>query len=133
MRHLSKKSALCLISKPFGFSYTQTLFRSDPSGKMGTMSIHFPTLDSYIRSANKTIILALIFTVVLFVTFLFTVYLVVRQKKITEMKNDFIHNMTHEFKTPISTISIAAQMLADRTIQKSQDMYARLGDADVFV
>ena len=110
------------------FSYTQTLFRNDPSGKMGTMSIHFPTLDSYIRSANKTIILALIFTVVLFVTFLFTVYLVVRQKKITEMKNDFIHNMTHEFKTPISTISIAAQMLADRTIQKSQDMYARLGD-----
>jgi two-component system phosphate regulon sensor histidine kinase PhoR len=98
---------------------------------MGTMSIHFPTLDSYIRSANKTIILALIFTVVLFVTFLFTVYLVVRQKKITEMKNDFIHNMTHEFKTPISTISIAAQMLADRTIQKSQDMYARLGDVIV--
>lgn len=113
------------------FSYTQTLFRSDPSGKMGTMSIHFPTLDSYIRSANKTIILALIFTVVLFVTFLFTVYLVVRQKKITEMKNDFIHNMTHEFKTPISTISIAAQMLADRTIQKSQDMYVRLGDVIV--
>ena len=113
------------------FSYTQTLFRSDPSGKMGTMSIHFPTLDSYIRSANKTIILALIFTVVLFVTFLFTVYLVVRQKKITEMKNDFIHNMTHEFKTPISTISIAAQMLADRTIQKGQDMYARLGDVIV--
>ena len=113
------------------FSYTQTLFRNDPSGKMGTMSIHFPTLDSYIRSANKTIILALIFTVVLFVTFLFTVYLVVRQKKITEMKNDFIHNMTHEFKTPISTISIAAQMLADRTIQKGQDMYARLGDVIV--
>ena len=113
------------------FSYTQTLFRNDPSGKMGTMSIHFPTLDSYIRSANKTIILALIFTVILLVTFLFTVYLVVRQKKITEMKNDFIHNMTHEFKTPISTISIAAQMLADKTIQKGQDMYARLGDVIV--
>lgn len=113
------------------FSYTQTLFRNDPTGKMGTLSIHFPTLDNYIRGANRTVALALIFTVVLFVTFLFTVYLVVRQKKVTEMKNDFIHNMTHEFKTPISTISIAAQMLADNSVQKSQDMYGRLGEVIV--
>ena len=42
---------------------------------------------------------SLIFTLVLLVTFIFTIYIVFRQKKLTEMKNDFVNNMTHEFKT----------------------------------
>ena len=86
------------------YSYSQTLFRNDPSGKMGLVSIHFPSLNKYVLEVANMIYLALLFTIFLFITFLITVYLVVRQKKVTELKNDFINNMTHEFKTPISTI-----------------------------
>ena len=108
------------------YSYKQTLFRNDPTGKMGLVSVHFPDQNKFILGVADTVVLAMIFTLILFVAFLVTVYLIVRQKKVSEMKNDFIHNMTHEFKTPISTISIAAQMLSDKTIQKPAEMYERL-------
>lgn len=108
------------------YSYKQTLFRNDPTGKMGLVSVHFPDQNKYILGVADMVVLAMIFTLILFVAFLVTVYLIVRQKKVSEMKNDFIHNMTHEFKTPISTISIAAQMLSDKTIQKPAEMYERL-------
>lgn len=108
--------------------YTQTLFRSDPTGRMGYVRIHFPDQKEYILSAVRVVMPAMAFTFVLFITFLVTVYLIVRQKRVTEMKNDFINNMTHEFKTPLSTISIAAQMLADGGLEKSPETYTRLGE-----
>ena len=108
-------------------NYTQPLFRSDPTGQMGYVVVHFPGRKGYIRDVGSYVTPAMLFTFILFITFLVTVYLVVRQKKVTEMKNDFVHNMTHEFKTPISTISIAAQMLSDKSLPKSEATYERLG------
>jgi signal transduction histidine kinase len=96
---------------------------------MGYVQVHFPDMNSYIMGIVKMVSPAMVFTMVLFLTFIITVYLVVRQKKVTQMKNDFINNMTHEFKTPLSTISIAAQMLADNSITKSTETYERLGNA----
>ncbi len=107
-------------------SYSQTLFRNDTPNKMGVLRVYFPTLDKYIDSSVGFMIPSVIFIVVLMVAFSFTLIVLVRQKKVTEMKNDFINNMTHEFKTPISTISLAAQMLNDEAVTKSPNMFRHI-------
>ena len=109
------------------YTYSQVLFRNDPSNKMGVVRIHFPDMGSYIFSSVRFMIPSVAFTVVLLVTFIFTIVVIFRQKRYTEIKNDFINNMTHELKTPISSISLAAQMLNDETVTKSPVMMKHLG------
>ena len=106
--------------------YSRLLFENDPPAKMGYVNVFFPTINSYIFSSVRFMIPSLIFTFVLLVTFIFTIYIIFRQKKLTEIKNDFINNMTHEFKTPISTISLAAQMLSDPSVGKSPAMFKHI-------
>ena len=108
-------------------SFRQYLFRNDPQAKKGIVRIHFPDMDSYIFSSVQFMIPAVIFTLVLLVTFIFTIVVIFRQKRYTEIKNDFINNMTHELKTPISSISLAAQMLNDESVGKSPTMMKHLG------
>ena len=101
------------------YTYSQVLFRNDPSSKMGIVKIHFPDIDSYIFSSIRFMIPSVIFTLILLITFIFTIVIIFRQKRYTEIKNDFINNMTHELKTPIASISLAAQMLNDNSVSKS--------------
>lgn len=107
-------------------AFTQILFRNDPSSRKGVVKIHFPAMSGYIYASVRFVTPAFIFTLVLLITFLFTVWLLLHQKKLSQMKNDFIHNMTHEFKTPISSISLAAQMLQDESIGKSPLMLSKI-------
>ena len=107
-------------------SYTQPLFLNDPPARMSIIKVHFPGKQDYIFDVVRFMIPSLVFTFVLLITFIFTIYIVFRQKKLTEMKNDFINNMTHEFKTPISTISLAAQMLKDPAVGKSPAMFQHI-------
>ena len=95
--------------------------------KSGVVKIHFPTMNSYIFSSVRFMIPSVVFTLVLLVTFIFTIAVIFRQKRLTEIKNDFINNMTHELKTPISSISLAAQMMNDEAVTKSPAMMKHLG------
>lgn len=66
-----------------------------------------------------------IFLLIVILSFAYIVLTIVRQKKITEMRNDFINNMTHEFKTPISNISLACEVLKRPNIAESPERLNR--------
>ena len=107
-------------------TFTETIFKNDPVQCSGILKVHFPDLSKYIWRSMWFMIPSLIFTLILLITFIVTLILVFRQKKLTELKNDFINNMTHEFKTPISSISLAAQMLGDDSVTKTPVLMQRL-------
>lgn len=108
-------------------TYSQLLFPN--SDTRYYLNVSFPTKDRYIFSSVRFIIPTLSLTLILLVIFVYIICIAFRQKKITEMKTDFINNMTHEFKTPISTISLAAQMLNDSSVTKSEAMLKHVSQA----
>jgi signal transduction histidine kinase len=116
------------VKKPPLASDIQTcvLFPNDPPSRQNYIRVFFPTKQNYIFSEVTFIVPSVIFSLMLLVTFIFTLYIVFRQKKLSEMKTDFINNMTHELKTPVSTISLAAQMMKDSDITKSPDVFKHI-------
>ena len=115
-------------------AYTQILFANESPHQMAIIHIHFPDFQKYVFSSIKFMIPAIMFTVMLFFIFCITVWLFIRQRRMTEIKTDFINNMTHEFKTPLSTLSLAAQMLNDPTVGKSDAMLKRKNiDAHIII
>ena len=74
--------------------------------------VKFPSRESYLLSNMFTTILFLITTVLSILFFMYTIWIILRQKRLSVLQRDFINNMTHEFKTPISSIKIAADVLA---------------------
>ena len=76
------------------------------------LSVFFPDKRKNIfMEMFSWIFLSVLFILTITAAFVFIIYSIFRQKKISEIKNDFINNMTHEFKTPLSTISLASEML----------------------
>lgn len=106
--------------------FVQALFPNDPANKKIFLKVYFPSKAKYILKSVRFLIPAFAFTLVLLIVFVYTIILAFRQKKLNEMKTDFINNMTHEFKTPISTISLAAQMLNDGAVLKSPAMLSHI-------
>ncbi|WP_154853701.1 sensor histidine kinase [Cyclobacterium xiamenense] len=115
------------------------LFPSDLLGLENFLVIHFPTKENYLmQQVFLPLSSSLLFMAIIIVCFVYAIKVIIRQKKISEVKNDFINNMTHEFKTPISTVSLAIEALQDPDLlgQKSlrtrylgiiKDENARLG------
>jgi len=103
-------------SAGFGNIFSQVLFPKDPSkAKSYALLVTFPIKRNSTDSL-RFVIPSIAFTFFLLVAFSVTLWIMMRQKRLSEMKKDFISNMTHELKTPVASISIASQMLSDESM-----------------
>jgi two-component system, OmpR family, phosphate regulon sensor histidine kinase PhoR len=86
------------------------------------LSVIFPERTNYVLGSMIWILGgSMLFSLFILATFALSLYFIIRQKKISEMKSDFINNMTHEFKTPIATISLAADTITNSKVIKDEN------------
>ncbi len=98
-------------------SFKSSLFPDAIVDKSIFLHLYLPGKNSFIyRSISFMLIGSIFFTFIIILIFFITIRIAFRQKKISEIKSDFINNMTHEFKTPIATISLAADSMRNRKI-----------------
>lgn len=108
--------------------YATNLFMHNNKA-LGKLIIEFPTRTRIILGRIMTnIILSVLFIVITLFSFLYTVLTILRQKRIAEMKTDFINNMTHEFKTPIATISLAVDSIQSPNIKSDPEKVGRFSN-----
>lgn len=115
-------------SSLYNSPYRVALFQKDIESP-GYLAIYFPNRTSLvIGSVWKTLALSVVFTGIILFCFWYTIMVIFRQKKLSEMKTDFINNMTHEFKTPIATISLAADSIGSPMVVNNPDKIKRFTD-----
>ncbi|MFY9152475.1 MAG: HAMP domain-containing sensor histidine kinase [Prolixibacteraceae bacterium] len=100
--------------------YRKLLFPNDDNPKPNWLYVYFPNQNTFLlKQTGLLVIPTFVLTALLIGIFVYTILIILKQKKLSNIKNDFINNMTHELKTPISTISLASQMLRDNTVSNT--------------
>ena len=104
--------------------YPYNLFPSDIFVTPAYFLIYFPYRKNFLLTSMWVMLLVsfIIIAMIIF-SLVYAISTIIKQRKLFEMKNDFINNMTHEFKTPVSTIALACEALSDKQIEKSPDLY----------
>lgn len=107
-------------------TYKVKLFPNDTFQQDQTLQVYFPEKKNYILK-NLWSIFGSSFLLIAFVggIFYYSVNSLLNQKKLSNIKNDFINNMTHELKTPVSTIALALEVIKDKDINKSPEKTER--------
>ncbi len=108
--------------------FKSTLFSSELKPP-GALYLYFPSKSSLTWGGLwSVLLLSLLFAGVILACFGYTISVIFKQKKLSEMKTDFINNMTHEFKTPIATISLASDSITNPNIIGNPDKIRRFAD-----
>jgi signal transduction histidine kinase len=120
------KSHSTMLQAVMASDFAVRLFPHDLIGKAHTLRVHFP---SYQAASMLTFTPAIassgVFLLMVIGCFMFTMVSMMQQKKLSDMKTDFINNMTHELKTPIATISIASEALKDSALRTNAERVER--------
>jgi len=116
---LTKRKKASFLNKAYAFA-----FRSNNNSQKIYLLVHFTNQRQFMLKEEGLILVTSVI-LILSVIFLFWYSLstIIRQEKLSVLKNDFVNNMTHEFKTPISTISLACQALEDKDMPKTIEFY----------
>ncbi|MBS7566161.1 HAMP domain-containing histidine kinase [Mucilaginibacter sp. Bleaf8] len=110
-------------------TYQTPIFSQEVINDPGKLKVYFPEKNAHIlKTMTYTMATSGGLLLALVVCFGYTIFSILRQKKISEMKTDFINNMTHEFKTPVSTIMIASEALRDQDIIEDKQRVSRLAN-----
>jgi two-component system phosphate regulon sensor histidine kinase PhoR len=110
-------------------TYTVNLFKHNLIQKAAQLGVNFKNKNQYIlKSMGLMVASSILFTLIIIFTFAATLHYMFKQKKLSEMKNDFINNMTHEFKTPISTISLAVDSITHPKIIEDKKQINHFAD-----
>ncbi|GAB4410569.1 MAG: HAMP domain-containing sensor histidine kinase [Bacteroidia bacterium] len=129
-KRIALRSATGRVEEYLQSQYQVQLFPYIGTGEKNYLHLVFPGQNGYaLRAVWLEACLSLLLTAIVFVCFWITIRMVFRQKRLSEMKNDFINNMTHELKTPIATIAVAADALAKDQVRQSPeriDRYLRI-------
>ena len=104
--------------------YKTLLFPNDIISKPDYLIFHFPGSMKYVLASMWVMLLSsTLFTFIILFGFAYTIQVIYRQKKLSDIKSDFINNMTHEFKTPIATISLAVDSIKDPRVKNNQEKF----------
>jgi len=105
-------------------SFHFELFPDDMRANPDLLMLYFPKERQYlIGRVWSMLLISIVLIIIIILSFTYTFLMFNRQRKLSELKTDFINNMTHEFKTPVSTISLACEALNDKDIKKSEELY----------
>ncbi|MCH6233977.1 sensor histidine kinase [Cognataquiflexum rubidum] len=102
------------------------LFPGDIIPQENYLFIHFPYKRAYVfRQIWLPVLSSVLFIGIVIFCFVYAIRVIIRQKNLSEIKNDFINNMTHEFKTPIATVSLAVEALQDPELLNQESFRKR--------
>ena len=107
-------------------SYGVPIFLDNNDESEYKLYVNFPKRNRFILSSILGLaLLSIIFTTIIIIAYTSAIYQLIKQRKIAQIKTDFINNMTHEFKTPIATISLALDAIKNPKIIGDEDKVKR--------
>lgn len=107
-------------------TFSVPIFQNENSQNNFRLLVNFPARNQFIMSSIIGMtLLSFIFTSIIIIAYTSALYQLVKQRKISEIKNDFINNMTHEFKTPIATINLALDAIKNPKIIDDKEKVKR--------